>query len=83
MIFDFNKKVVEDIFYAIKDGFTRTLKDLNEQLGIFVNALGEAWYHNQRVYWRSRYKALDRSRRNNQTVKRYKHGRTQRTRVKR
>lgn len=82
MISDFIK-VANDIMRGFEDGFVRTLKDLIERLGIFVDALGEERCRNQRVYWRSRYKAVDRSRRNNRTVKRYKHGRTQRTRVKR
>ena len=44
-------------------------------LGILYGTNSKEYRGAVRAYWRSR--------RNNQTVKRYKHGRTQRTRVKR
>ena len=74
---------VAAIFNKVVEATTEIFNDLRKAIEEFVEALGVDWCRNQGVYLRSRAKAQDRSRRNNQTVKRYKHGRTQRTRVKR
>lgn len=52
-------------------------------LGDEARRLAASFFRAVRKRSKSRRKSVDRSRRNNKTVKRYAHGRTQRTRMKR
>lgn len=69
---------VNDFMRGFWDGFKKGVSDIEkclDGLGIYVKEY--------RLYSRETVKARERSRRNNLTVKRHKHGRTQRTRVRR
>lgn len=66
----------------IQKGFVKAFKSFSVGLREFTKSW---WGRNskERAYRRALMRAYSRSQRNNQTVKRYKHGRTQKTRVKR
>lgn len=72
------RKAIEEI----QEGFMKTFTDFS----VALREITKSWWgrnSKERAYRRAYMRAYSRSQRNNQTVKRYKHGRTQRTRVKR
>ena len=66
----------------IQKGFVKAFKNFSVGLLEFIKSW-RGQNSKERAYRRAYIRAYNRSQRNNQTVKRYKHGRTQRTRVKR
>lgn len=75
--FDIVSEYIRYKFEQTWSEFVRTLRRTGKYLRMAI-----LYGANSKEY-RSAVRAYLRSRRNNQTVKRYKHGRTQKTRVKR